>query len=1009
MSVFQKPVVQLVFVDDNEDWGRELKTSFEVHSKQWSLYRAEQCEFRLHNVRSYEAFRRVVTESLSGDDPKPVYATLDLEILREDGDDQADSYVWQELIPWCLKLEETLPAARGRFEFCIISKMEGGREKVFSNKAFGKMLTTRDVNFLSSEAVQNGETQGRLQLEKIWESVREFARHHVPFSTIPVPAAGQLKQQQLLWWGQEPELTRFRELAERIAQRHHLGAPGRPRPKGAVYLLFANCAGFEGDWFRFVCHLCGIERWVHKDLGRLARDPDWDDAFANPRDALLVSGISVAAEMGFSDLVDVIQGSNFFQAVRDQGKLAFFQFPDLKLNGAYDAELKLDPEEFKTLKVCLKEVNAEDFLSVSQGMVHADHSQLIRFPTYEALKRAGLIERTIEFESNQACERYGIKLSLDPEVKAVLSGIHWNEPAGERHSSGVEESDRANPVGLNELRVCIQRAYASAAADKSTEKIHVGVQYFERSRLAADYSSVLGFSIRGARLHDALEHQNSWDRKNILHSEPVRGLQIIYELYDSLSRLVALHDELSKPAGATVFSERFDRDQYGDLLAAHRFLKLVFRSPDNLRNLMRSIQRRGGTSHTPTLHDQDGWQELVKSIDFEWPYWRFRLPAVISEYLNGSDVIAEFHSNFPVVFGRYPHLQAEWKALEDKRHELMNEAQTLEAQRRSVLRHIEREHTQPVLARLHHAMNEKEGDFNGFNDLLESFVFFNAFVAICENVYVFGGKALERRVVKNAVENPQLGASVGLLTAYLKKLRAEKKLSESVFKAWNGGWAVNGRQEDAIRLAKELGHRILHKYSDGSLTPGNITNLEVLAKATPGTPVDSYLDALLTYRIVWDKYLDTEFSRDLADFLCRLATGTDVAVTKGADSAGKASQRIGLLKDDGRSVHLWHRSSPEVHHLEAPSSLRPVERRQGSPFDRVVLLRGDPLAVTFPIDDLIRLHRETTSVLASRGNNCWVDLALHGVSLNDRRYIVSPSTHTWLPTHSELLEMPVWK
>ena len=209
----------------------------------------------------------------------------------------------------------------------------------------------------------------------------------------------------------------------------------------------------------------------------------------------------------------------------------------------------------------------------------------------------------------------------------------------------------------------------------------------------------------------------------------------------------------------------------------------------------------------------------------------------------------------------------------------------------------------------------------------------------------------DKKDLSNVLDRVELGHMVGFLSRYIKKVRSSDERSLSVFDRWTDRWAEEGRQKDAVRLARQIAQHMLsaEKYKDG-WTPdeqGVLEKIGSLKSAELGCSVGTILNFFLTLRNAYGKATGTDFEHDYAqhlrDFLRRF-----LAATTGA-------YRIGRIRE-GNAIDLWRKEAGEQ--SEAGRLLVEAPLWQ----DRLILAKevaapdsGETVyEARFPIDDLIR-------------------------------------------------------
>jgi hypothetical protein len=964
---FRQPRLHLVIAEDQDDWGTRLRASFEEYIADWGFYTTGQFRIDYHRCKSVESFERTMEKLLK--QGELVYATVDLKMPRRDGDDD-DPNSWKQLVVWCLDQKKQDPEVDDRFEFCVISGQEHKMRQLTSHPDHGDELRRRGITKAFKDEIECGST-GEIRLRAIWDQVKEFVLRRLKFCTLPL-AAGEPSRQTMIWFGDHEWLARLRSEADQIATS----------PRGGLYLLFADAGGYEVDWFRLVCLLRGVQAPKILNIAHITPEStsDWEEKFREPPEALLVSHVDRAAD-NQCDIVEAMTRNNFLAKIEEARRLAFIQFPYFER--LEDIGDRLDKEERAIHDFCTRAVHAEASPDRDSGFAFRSNKRIIKFPSYDALRGAGVVRRTIDFQVEQNRERNGLAQSpLDPEMSAVLEGIRWDEGDG-----------------ISSMRLAIDRAYERARNETAAAGRHVGIEHF-RSNVRDKFASPLGFTIRGRRLFEVLDQNkagaralapgpaNEADRAAVALSD----LEATHDLFDSLARLVHLKDELEEAGKLTFQKGAFPLDDFEALKSAHEFLVLIFGSPEALLRRIEDFRRHVGSPrwehYVPSLRDREDLAELVENIRFTWPYARFRLPPAVFDFLGRSAYIAEIHAELGTVLARYPALKVQWDEVEARRTDLLKELQSREEQRHAAVRYAREQHTQPALVLLEPVEN---GRMPSFTLLLQALCHFNANLAICEQHYLFDWAVGKKSKAKEALTRGELGPNINLLCGYLVDLRAAGRLKESLFRGWDDGWPVRGKQTDAPRLAAEIVASILGKHP-GAMKPDHLVALGRIRDAANGCPTEGLLESLGALRNRFDKATERRFweqhQEDLTDLLRRFVAATT-----------RDTLRIGRVSPDGRRAQLWARNKMED--VDLPTVADKLAGRDCA----FVGPHHHPL---FPIDDLIRLNPPDCAVwVYSRGS--WVDSTNDGMRDERERELSPGPDFPWLPSPERFQEHAVWK
>ena len=522
---------------------------------------------------------------------------------------------------------------------------------------------------------------------------------------------------------------------------------------------------------------------------------------------------------------------------------------------------------------------------------------------------------------------------------------------------------------------------------------------FRRS-CAAEFSNQRGFTIRGRRLFEVLEQNRSAgpsalpypNTKESRAALALAALEDTHDLFESLDRLVKLKDQLEKE-GQLLFSKAFPYDDFAALKSAREFLMKIFGSPEELHKRIEEFRLRlhnvHWESYVPNLQDWKDISELVENIRFIWPYNRFRLPPAVTDYLGRSAFIAEIHAEIDSFLSRYPALKQEWGELEKKRVELLKDLQNREEQRRSAERYVREQHPQPVFQLLEPI---ESGAMPNYTATLQSLLFFNAYLALCENHCRFQGEFIKKPQARNVLERFELGNVNALLRGYLGELRTSGRLKESVFSGWDTKWPERGGQRDAARLAADIASSVLERYKGGMMESDRSRLQKLQEWKQDNAPPEDLLDVLVYLRNRFDKAAGQgfwqQYQADIWDLLRRFVTATT-----------KPHFRFGVLSDDGRQAQLWARPQPELLDLETIT--------EKAPHGRLCVFLGPTPQPVFPIDEFICIHPAEGSVWIYFSGGRWIDLTNDGRGDIDR-YLVAAPDNPWIPTTEQIRSSAIW-
>jgi hypothetical protein len=967
---FRTPMLHLVIADDEADWQNRLKSFFAAQIDEWSLYRTGQFRFEMHCCGSYEEFTEITGDLLRKGDL--VYATVDLVMPWHKADEAKDHSVWKDLILWCLDREYDPSAVGNTFEFCVISGEDQMLTDLFQDARHGVALERNGVKRAFKQQIRN---DPEVALRKIWEDVRTFVLHNIRFCTLPETWGGT--SQTIVWFGRHEALFRLLERTDEIARR---------QKKSDFYMAFADACGYEEHWFRLCCHLKGLEQPHISNLAETNwRDDGWRKDLQNPPSALLLSHIR--GSQGHH-VHDRMQEADFFNALDTGGGLACFQFP--QLNSDIDADRLLEPEERKVLESCFARVYGHGApFGHGEGSQYRDSEHIIRFPDYETLKAAGVVRATIAFKVKQCQEAHGLDgISVDPEVLEILAEIPWNETPAR---------------GLDGLSMVINAAYEKAAARKGQLGQDIGLDFFPKEPVQNHFGSSRGFAIRGRRLVQLLDRHwgGGWsttasEAVEKQFGDALAGLEQIHELFESLQRLIELAGQLQSDQGRIEFPENFPLADFEALKDAHEFLLRIFFSPDALRKSIAEFRRRhehdrNWPDYYPSLEAREDWRELIEHVQFTWPYRKFRLPTPIDDYLRFSGVIAEIYREMGRVLPRHPDLELQWRDLETQRRALEEQLQEREVQRRAARRYAREGQSQPVLLLL--GMRADENKLR-FTTTLQSFLFFNAALAVCENLYRFNGDFCSTGDVKQFLERAELGKAIQVLRNYRKKLSEEGRLQDSIFRRWVDEWPESGRQENAARAIARIAGRTLSDPVFSKRLKGDQKDLLRQLSGLMQSPSRCSIEDMLTFigmlRNMFDKNYTQRFWDEQIEDLHDALRGFVLSTTD-------ADFRFGRVSEDGGHALFWSRNK-----LEADDGVPPFDQFKG----RLCVFDRQPLQAAytcFPIDDLIRINPDDGSPFAYSLAGKWVDLTSTDAAFRPE------SDSEWLPNRKEREESAVWR
>lgn len=957
-----RPTLHLIVAEDSEWWSEKLQ-SMGDRLRQWSFARTGQLALSVHACRTVEAFEALVGSLLA--EGALVYTTLDLKMPWAEGEEIPDVEAGEKMIELCLQWKR-----QGRsLEFCLVSEIGESLDRLFREKS--------ELRKQGIRKIYKSQIQGANAERILWDvvaDIQSFVRRHLLFCTIELPPGSG--ERVPVWFGGKEPLLDLLNRADHIAS----GDAG-------VYVLLAEAGGYEIDWVKLCCELRGVEL---SDFDVAKADPtlhpEWKNHFRNPPPALLVRNLDQANDRG-CDIVPVLEKESFFDKVAAHNGLVFFQFPLLTTN--LDISKLDEMIEIPILEACFRHIFQDHSSRTSQQGLDfgfEDHRRIVTFPSYEALKSAAVVEKTIDFQIAESQRKTGCNdVGIDPEILELLKEIPWDQKGG-----------------LHELRRSIQVAYRNfaSAKEKSIGDL-LREEHFRYSIVAEESRGELGFLVRGRRLYQILEkRETSLGRREPQEAgseaEPaLQSLEDLWQLYDGLDRLRQLHDRLGHPPNRI-----FAPQEYGTLHEARNFLDSLFDNPGNLRRQIdefRShLKRRAWKDYYPALDDSR--VAAVENIEFNWPFSRLPLHPSVYSYLqeNGvSPLIQEEIQNSLHRF--YPDLEAKWEEAKEERLKLRMEMRRREEERKRAERYAREAHSQPVLVHLV-PRRDPEEQRSPFLTIITSFLMFNSYLALAENHYSFGSSLYaDRKRMRDAVEKVQLGNMLGFLCSYIKAVHASDKKGRSVFGRWTDQWPSTGRQSHSVRAVRKLTQdmlegegwkpeerRLLQKIADrgnpeGECSVGDVLNLFLILRNG--------------FKSVPSK-LERDYARNLRDLMRRFVAATTEAL------------RIGRVTGSS-SIDLWRKEEGEQ---SEPATLaghadiwmgRVVIAREYHPADA----QGGAFEALFPIDELIRL-RPVHDSLWAYNKDIWINLTHIG---SDEETRLAEGEEEFLPSREQRMSSELWK
>jgi hypothetical protein len=965
-----KQALHLIIAEDIDWWSEKLQ-GLEEPLRDWSLARTGQFDLAVHACRSVESFDKLVGSLLS--DGALVYATLDLRMPIGEGEETPDPEAGERMIDSCLEWKRQGQS----LEFCLVSELDDSLDRLYRNSSELRKLGIRKIYKSQLQGI-NGQ---RILLDVLFD-IQSFVRRHLAFCTIELPAGSGNRVP--VWFGGKEPLLDLLNRADHIASED-----------AGIYVLFAEAGGYEFDWVKLCCDLRGVQL---TDLDIAKADtmfhPEWKAPFQNPPEALLVRNIDHANERG-CDIAPLLEQERFFDKVVARNSLAFFQFPLLATKLDYS---KLDETvEVPILKSCIDYLNQNHPPGSRQPgrtLAFEEHRRTVTFPSYNALRKAGVVRKTIEFEVAESQRQTGCPgVLIDPELFELLNEIPWDQRDG-----------------FHQLRRSIRVAYVNFA-NSGRGGSFLREEHFRNSVVAEESRGKLGFLVRGRRLYQVLETRGTAlgtaeeAREGRSEAEEaLRSLEDLWQLYDGLQRLRALRDQL----GFQPSDKDFTPQDYDTLHQARSFLDSLFDNPESLRQLIDAfrphLKRRAWRDYYPALDDSR--MAAVENIGFTWPFSHLPLHPSVFAYLQQNGVSPLIHKEIEESLQRfYPDLEARWEDAKRDRIELRKEMMRREVERKRAERYAREAHSQPVL--VHLVPRVSVGEVRSpFQKILHSFLLFNSYLGLAENHYTFKSRMfIDKKDLRSVLDRVELGHMVGFLSRYIKKVGTseEEERSLSVFVRWTDRWAEK-EHKDAVRLARQIAQHMLsaEKYKDGWHPKEEQPILEKIGSLECAHEARCSVGTILNFfrilRNAYGKATGADFERDYAqhlrDFLRRFLAATTEAY------------RIGRVREGG-VIDLWRKEAGEQ--AEPGRLLAEAPLWQG----RLVLARevaapdsGETIyEVRFPIDDLIRLRPILDSVWAYQ-RNIWLNLThLEG---SEEAARLSSKKETWLPDDKALTSSELW-
>ena len=952
-------------------------------------------------IRNFQEF--VKDRLLNGE---MVYATLDLGMPLDDGETPTEEN-GLKMLSWCLELPEQYPDRPNlsrSFEFCIISDKENLLDELSRGTRFLEHFRRRKIRKVS-KTVGDG-------IEVMIPDIREFAMRHIHFATFP--SVTYKNEHQSIWFDPRETPARLLVIANKIAME---------KKEGGLHLLFADTAGYEEDWFRLFCHLRGVDPVV-KDFWQQSETPpeNWDLAFANPPPAIFINHMEYA-KAGVFDAEQLILKSGLLAAAAAERCFVFLCFPFLETQLDYDTlKGKYSGVLYRILAEALIQAGHPN---PQQGIGFAfeigTRHRLIPFPCYEnVLKKELVLKKTIEFETQQHKERSGVVADLDPELVEFLAEYPWNE-----HKTGLvglhlnlwrgyKEFGEKHPPGSTKSPAFVTESYLPDAINIRME--------FDRE---------LGFRVRTRWLYQHLRERGP---RNLTESDSsdksaaqaaLAALEEILDLFRRIKRWGDLRQALDnlKETGAVNLKVFLMPEAIG-LNIVLGFLNSVFEDPETLERKIDHFRPHINSDRWQSMfpgldrHSND-WLKVFEGIKITWPPELPHHRSIIT-YLAHSKLDYRVLTDWDDVLERNLDLKKEYDALNLARTKLIMDLSNREAKRFAAIKAMYHADMPPVATFLQE--DTKAPSAGSYTKVLRSLLHFQAFLALCENYYMFSGsdELCSKGTAKQMIDLPALGTAQTLLTNYVEKLgkvkdaaTGESRLSKSILHKWHRKWAtekwlIDGGPSDAVRvvvgIVQELHEKFPQRFPSAPEDKDDLFN--VIARKKPGGEsflIGEFLEFAVALRNRFSKEASegADASGDSDDQWSSIAPETWNLLRQFVASVS-VPMRIGIV-EEGR-VRSWqstrgHAPSEELPPIPdgasgeiwvyAPSSI-------GNP-------EGKPVFVpAFRIDSVIRIRPDDGVMFGVYNKKEWRALV---ATANDAE--LAFGSCDWLPTYKAWRANPV--
>jgi hypothetical protein len=943
---YQLPTLHILIAEDSLAWYEELTSFLKARAEHWPMAApsTKQVEFKFHPCcPTAQSFKETARELLKKN--QRVFAALDLQMPITQDEDE-DPQAGYNMTQWCLDHEKEQEWDHRQLKLCLMSKYGAKLDGI--NLEQKRTFQQRGITSIYKKA-----TDPELEMKKAWDVIQAFILAQIRYCVFPVELQIGHTETQSLWFpGHEYQSRHLADL-ERISAS----------TEGGLYLLFSDTEGYDVDWFHLCCHLRRVKGKV-LDFRLIRPDNDpWEADLDDPGKALLIRRSNEAQ----INVREALRSHQLLRKASESGtdRLVFIQFPLFET--VRNLEMLLSDDDRELLNDCVRILYDNDLDHLPRGInfILPENDNVLTFPSYEKiLEPSGVIRDTISHYSSLRADKDKLEgVVLDPEIAAVMNKI-----------TGTERQ------GLDIMRTSIREAYNRVAGRKNRpKKYRIVVNDFSDIRpIARVFDSELGIRIRARWLFDDLNAKGVPRQPPSVSEDGAAALRALEEIHDDYVRLAAQMN-LQKRLPDLKWAKA-DWEKFQALEKVFDFLQDLCDSPQKWRELISEFR-----PHADKPHWEDYFPSLLKrrswplDLPFSWPH-EIRLHSAVIQYLEDSGVDFKIWADPDARIKEHDDLKEQWQLVEHKRRELAEEGNAREFARQSAFTFVREHHGQPVVALLVAPPGNAPPDLTR---VIQSLIFFNAYVAICEAHTVFQKQEppWEKKDLRAKLKSPEAGNSINLLCIYLQWLKNDKeeRQRKSVFKNWCGEWLQDSKHADLLRLSGKLASGILKDFPDVDVLNEYHTNqlqrIIDLAKNKDrqSFSVEMALEMLGTIRNVYNKGNSKwlAFAADLLDFVRRFLAATSDPLL-----------RIGWRGADEKVIHLWERSKPKLN----------IHRGEVWLFKTV---KEDAHAL-FPIDDLIRLSEKCDSVWCYyTSGNVWLPLTAEAP--DGRPQLVGNAKTPWLP------------